>query len=123
MKKREWIITSRKEWLKDMPDLIYKLTDEYGFYYNKSYNRIKDIDKILDKNEKIRGRINVYVLETETTQIWYLVCYTKNFIKIHKCTEYCVGENWANVKRFITKFTKAYELAKNERFEREIRNV
>ena len=115
---------SRKDWLKKLPDLIYKLSNEYGFYYNKMYNKVNDVNTIIAKNDKkgIKSRINVYYEATNTNAYWYLVVYTKKHITTYKCLEYKVNENYANIKRFIKKFSDAYIKGKEERFERDISN-
>lgn len=119
-----WITISRKEWLKELPKLVKTLSYNYGFYYNEHYNHILDIDDILAKNDKkkVKGRINVYVADTKLDKepVWYMVIYTKHYIKVYKCLEYTRTESYANIKRFIKKFTDAYKAGKNERFDREI---
>ena len=124
MRPIEWNSICRKDWLKNLPDVIYKLSNEYGFYYNGIYNHIKSIDDTLAKNETkgTRSRINLYVADTKENlpAMWYLVIYTKRYIKVYKCNEYKRNENYANIKRFVKKFTNAYKKGKEERFDREI---
>lgn len=125
MRPVEWNKICRKDWLKNMPELIYKLANEYGFYYNKLYNKVNDINTIIAKNDKkgIRSRINVCYECNNTNAYWYLVVYTKKRISVYKCLEYKLNENYANIKRFIKKFSDAYEKGKEDRFEREINSV
>ena len=47
---------TKDEWLKEMPDLIYKLKKNYGFYYSGCFRISKDILEIT-KNKKHKHKI------------------------------------------------------------------
>lgn len=109
-RKVEFHKKTRKEWLKEMPELIKKLVSGYNFYYGDTYSRIKkDIkEHVLSKANKNSHKICVYTQDTR----WFLVVYAKKCISIYYCDEYTYSTNeWRNIKRFLNKFNLAYEEA------------
>lgn len=109
---------TRKEWLKDMPDVIYRLVYGYRFYFCRPYLGYSKIsseisDFVIKKYKDKRHCISLYVNKTGTQ--WYLVVYAKNKITIYYTNEYSPTENWGNIKRFIKKFSTAADKANEER--------
>lgn len=98
------IITSRKEWLREVPNIIRNLIYNYNFYFvDGLYCRIhRDIkDLISEKYVKNRHKIILYRDENK----FYLVVYAKKNITIYICSEYnnC---SWSSIKYFLNKFKK-----------------
>ena len=104
---------SKDEWLKEIPELIYKLKKDYNFYYSCFPVRIsKDILEIV-KNPKNRHKIVLY----KSGNKYFLVVYRKA-----DCVIYYTNAYWQDIddgkynriRYFIKKFSKAYEKAKEE---------
>ena len=122
-KQSEPIVTTirikRKDWLKEMPNLIKMLKINYGFYFSGEYartqRRIQDLVK--EKYSKNRHKIILYT----NYEDWYLVVYTKKNTKIYWCPDY-KGDSWRNIRYFEKKFRLAYEEAVRCLQERELRS-
>ena len=109
-RKVEFHKKTRKEWLKEMPELIKTLVSGYKFYYSGTYSRIKNDIKehVLNKADKNSHKICLYTKDAR----WFLVIYAKKCISIYYCDEYVYSDKeWPNIKRFIKKFNLAYEEA------------
>lgn len=105
---------TREKWLKEMPELIYKLKKDYNFYYNRHYNFItKDIIELTNKS-KLTHRIVLYTKD----QRFFLVVYSKKGPSIYYTDDY-VTSKWPVIRYFIRKFVKFYDKADKDRFEEE----
>ena len=101
---------TKEEWLTEMPDLIYKLKKDYGFYYSGFPVRIsKDILEII-KNPKNKHKVVLY----NKDQKFFLVVYRKNDCVIYYTTEYMEDEKWNRISYFTKKFKKFYTKAEKE---------
>lgn len=135
---------TRKEWLKEMPEIIYNLKKNYNFYYGKRPIEIKrDIIDIVEENyDKNRHKIILYKTKNRELLSLYLVVYAKKTVTIYYCLEYRYEQDiiftdidgtptgqtgnknqWACIKRFMKKFDLAYEKAVKERTECSISNL
>lgn len=101
---------TKEQWLKDIPELIYKLKKNYGFYYSGFPIKItKDILDII-KNSKNKHKIVLY----RSGQRFFLVLYTKNSPSIYFTNEYRNDDNWNRIRYFEKKFSRAYKRAEKE---------
>lgn len=101
---------SKEVWLKEMPELIYKLKKDYGFYYSGGFCRIqKDILEVINKN-KHKHKIVLY----RRNQRFFLVVYRKSGPVIYFTNEYVDDKNWNRIKYFEKKFNRAYKRAEKE---------
>lgn len=100
---------TKDEWLKEMPELIYKLKKEYGFYYSGCFRISKDILEII-KNKKHKHKIVVY----NHNQRFFFVIYRKNDTVIYFTNEYRDDKNWNRIRYFEKKFSRAYARAERE---------
>lgn len=97
-------------WLKEIPELIYKLKKEYGFYYSGFICRInKDILEVVNKS-KHKHKIVLY----RRNQRFFLVVYRKNDAVIYFTNEYSQDKNWNRIRYFEKKFSRAYKRAERE---------
>ncbi len=115
----KFVKQTRKEWLKNCPQVIYDLVYGYEFYYpTKSYLGYATIhtdiiDFIEDNYDKKRHSIRLY--KKEGSYQWYLVVFAKKEVRIYYTNEYTKDESWSNIKRFIKKFITYAENAKKAR--------
>lgn len=104
---------NKKEWLKDMPDLIELLKRDYDFYYSGMYSHIVHISDLMAKKRKAKlykgHKINLY---EDINGTWYLVVYKKYNIDIYFTYDY-INSNWNRIHYFINKFKKRYESVTN----------
>lgn len=114
-----FIKQTRHEWLKDLPKFIKEMVKVYGFYYADTVYPIRihrSIEQlVLEKHQKNKHRFICYF--REDINYYYLVMYCKKHIKIFCCNEYNnAGEsaNYAAMKRFMTKFSRAYQAGVEE---------
>lgn len=117
---------TRKEWLKEIPEIIYKLVSNYNFYYNGEYiHKVNNIEEVVKNNyEKNRHKIVLYQSKNEN-QV-YLVVYSKKTVTIYYTNEYEYKESnayyideygeickefnknrVASIRRFMNKFNLA----------------
>lgn len=104
---------TKEEWLTEIPELIYKLRKEYGFYYSGwSCNIRRSIFEVIKdkKNLKNRHRIVLY----QNNQNFYLVIYRKNDTVIYETGEYHYDTKWNRISYFTKKFKKYYDKATEE---------
>lgn len=109
----EKILLNKERWLTEMPELIYKLKKEYGFYYSGWYSNIRrNIFEVINdkKNLKNRHRIVLY----HHKGMFYLVVYRKKDTIIYETGEYYHDTKWNRVKYFTNKFEKFYAKAVKE---------
>lgn len=123
----------RKEWLKEIPDKIKTLKKGYNFYFNCSFANITNNIKEVAQKNYIKNKHKIVLYNNRKSQDWYLVVYAKKCISIYWCSEYKYPQNiiytdeygnptgttgnhsqWSAIKRFINKFSLAYEEAVNE---------
>lgn len=101
---------TKEEWLKEMPELIYKLKKEYGFYFSGYYSIIrKDILDVV-KPEKHKHKIIIY----RRGQRFFLVVYKKNDFDVYYTNEYVKDTSWNRINYFLKKFNSAYKKAEGE---------
>lgn len=101
------ITLNKEEWLKEIPELIYKLKLNYNFYFSGYYATIKkDILEII-KNPKHRHKIAIY----NKNNRFFLVVYRKGSPDIYVCTEYKNDDNNNRISYFMRKFRKSYKKA------------
>lgn len=101
---------SKEVWLKEMPELIYKLKKEYGFYYSGFICKItKDILEVINKS-KHKHKIVLY----RRNQRFFLVVYRKAGPVIYFTNEYVDDQNWNRIRYFEKKFSRAYKRAERE---------
>lgn len=105
---------SKEEWLKDVPELIYKLKLKYNFYFSGLYCSIsRDILDIV-KNPKNRHKIAIYSKDKR----FFLVIYKKNSPDIYYCSEYKDSKQ-STINYFMRKFRKSYKKAEED-YERKL---
>ena len=133
---------TRKEWLKEMPEVIYNLKKNYNFYYSCDRLSIikKEITEVINKGYE-RNRHKIVLYQRERRQV-YLVVYAKKTVTVYYCNEYAYEQDiqyvdldgkptgttgnknqWASIKRFMKKFDLAYEKAVKEKIECSISNL
>ena len=101
---------TKEQWLEEIPELIYKLKKDYGFYYSGFPVRItKDILEII-KNPKNKHKIVLY----NKDQKFFVVVYRKNDSVIYYTTEYIKDQKWNRISYFTKKFKKFYDKAERE---------
>jgi hypothetical protein len=101
---------TKEEWLQDIPELIYNLKKNYGFYYNGFQIRItKDILEVINP-KKHKHKIVLY----RRGQRFFLVVYRKNDTIIYFTNEYVNDKNWNRIRYFEKKFNRAYCRAERE---------
>lgn len=101
---------TKEEWLNVVPETIYKLKKNYGFYYSCFPCRItKDILEITEKS-KHKHKIVLY----HRGQRYFLVIYRKNDYDILFTNEYTEDKNYNRQRYFIKKFSRAYHKAEVE---------
>lgn len=106
---------TRKEWLKKIPEIIYKLKKDYNFDYEsyyKHYTLVKiPIQDKMQKDFKKNAHKIVLYKSAGRDNIFYLSVYSKKNPKVYVCDEYTnEGWNtWIAIKRFLKKFDLAYE--------------
>lgn len=142
--KINFVKLTRKEWLKELPEVIYNLKKNYNFYYSKRPIEIKrDIKDIVEENyDRNRHKIILYRTKNRELLSLYLVVYAKKTVTIYYCLEYRYEQNiiftdldgnptgqtgnknqWTCIKRFMKKFDLAYEKAVKERIECSVSNL
>jgi len=100
----------KEAWLKEIPELIYKLKLNYNFYYSCFYARInKDIIEIVNK-AKHKHKIILY----NKNNRFFLVVYKKNKTDIYCTTEYKNDTNNSRIRYFVKKFERAYKKAEHD---------
>ena len=98
---------TKEEWLTKVPELIYKLKKDYGFYFSGMYSCIsKDILEAVNPN-KHKHKIMLY----KRNQRFFLVVYMKNGYDIYYTNEYINDTSWNRVRYFLKKFQRAYDKA------------
>lgn len=101
---------TKDEWLRDMPEMIYRLKKDYGFYFSGfSCNIKKDILEAINP-KKHRHKIVLY----RRDQRFFLVVYRKNDQVIYFTNEYVDDKNWNRIRYFEKKFSRAYARAERE---------
>lgn len=131
--KINFVKKTRKEWLKEMPEVIYNLKKNYNFYWNGGGPSIikNEITDIINKNYN-KNRHKIILYQKDRRQV-YLVVYAKKTVTVYYCNEYAYEQNityvdidgepigvtgnasqWAAIKRFMKKFDLAYEKAVKE---------
>lgn len=101
---------TKEEWLHDMPELIYKLKKNYGFWFSGFRVRItKDILEAINP-KKHKHKIVLY----QRGQRFFLVVYRKNDSVIYFTNEYEADKNWNRIRYFEKKFSRAYARAERE---------
>lgn len=101
---------TKEEWLSVVPETIYKLKKNYGFYYSGFPCRItKDILEITN-NSKHKHKIVLY----HRGQRWFFVIYRKNDFDIYFTNEYAEDKNFNRQSYFLKKFKRAYKKAEAE---------
>ena len=101
---------TKDEWLSEMPELIYMLKKDYGFYYSGFPCRItKDILEVAS-NKKHKHKLILYQSEKR----FFLVVFRKNDSVIYYTEEYSKDENWNRIRYFENKFKKYYDKAAKE---------
>ena len=102
---------TKEQWLKEMPELIYKLKKDYNFYYPGFIVRTtKDILEVINP-KKHKHKIILY----RRNQRFFLVVYRKNDTIIYYTNEYKNDTNWNRIRWFEKKFNRAYKKAESER--------
>ena len=140
--KINFVKKTRKEWLKEMPDVIYNLKKNYNFYYACDRPSIikKEITEVINKGYN-KNRHKIIVYQKDRRQV-YLVVYAKKTVTVYYCNEYAYEQNityvdidgepigvtgnrnqWIAVKKFMDKFDLAYEKAVKERIECSVSNL
>lgn len=105
---------SKEEWLKDIPELIYKLKLNYNFYFSGLYSTInRDILDII-KNPKHKHKIAIYNKDKR----FFLVIYKKSSPDIYYCNEYKESKQ-STINYFMRKFRKSYQKAEED-YERKL---
>lgn len=105
---------TKEEWLKEMPELIYRLKLNYNFYFSGYYSNIKrDILDIV-KNPKNKHKIAVYAKDNR----FWLVVYRKGSPDIYYVSEYKKDVKTSRISYFMRKFRKSYKKAEAEYEER-----
>lgn len=101
---------TKEEWLNDIPEMIYKLKKNYGFYYSGFYCNInKDILEVINP-KKHKHKVVLY----RRDQRFFLVVYRKNDQIIYFTNEYVGDTNWNRIRYFEKKFSRAYKRAERE---------
>lgn len=101
---------NKDEWLKDMPELIYNLKKNYGFYYSGFRVRInKDILEAINP-KKHKHKIVLY----QRGQRLFLVVYRKSGQDIYFTNEYVDDPKWNRINYFQNKFYRAYKKAERD---------
>lgn len=101
---------TKEEWLNTVPETIYKLKKNYGFYYSCYPCRItKDILEIAS-NSKHKHKVVVYT----RGQRYFFVIYRKNDFDIYFTNEYVNDKNYNRQSYFLKKFKRAYKKAEVE---------
>ena len=105
---------TKEEWLKEMPELIYRLKLNYNFYFSGYYSNIKrDILDIV-KNPKNKHKIAIYAKDNR----FWLVVYRKGSPDIYYVSEYKKDAKKSRISYFMRKFRKSYKKAEAEYEER-----
>lgn len=101
---------TKEQWLEEIPELIYKLKKDYGFYYSGFPVRItKDILDIIN-TKKHKHKIVLY----KRDQRYFMVVYRKNDTIIYFTNEYRDDKKNNRIRYFIKKFSRAYKKAEKE---------
>lgn len=101
---------TKEQWLSEIPDMIYKLKKDYGFYYSGFPVRItKDILDVIN-TKKHKHKIVLYGKD----QKYFLVVYRKNDTVIYYTTEYIKDSRYNRISYFTKKFKKFYNKAEKE---------
>lgn len=102
---------NKEQWLKNMPELIYKLKKDYNFYYPGFIIRTtKDILEVINP-KKHKHKIILY----RRGQRFFLVVYRKKDTVIYFTNEYRNDTTWNRIRYFENKFNRAYKRAESER--------
>ena len=119
MRKIVWNKCDKDKWLKQLPEDLKKLKD-LGFYWNEFYSYIRsDIEKVVSKQkDSFTHKIVLYVskgsniLGLYEPDRYFLVVYTKDFIKINYLADYDYAwqlrRNYRQFKYMLEKFEKGY---------------
>ena len=115
------IYCDRDKWLKEIPDIIYKLKKDYNFIMRYGgmfgYTCIHNFESIEDYISKKHSKnIHKMIIYRSDGLRYYLVVYSKKNPTVYICDAYKSGDDncWIRVKRFIKKFYDAYDKAKKE---------
>ena len=101
---------TKEEWFKDIPELIYKLKKNYGFYYSGQYASItRRITDVLDP-KKHDHKIVLY----ENNKIFYLAVYRKSGPIVYYTDVFRDDSNWRRIYAFINLFKQEYNRAERE---------
>jgi len=109
---------TKEQWLKDIPELIKLLSNEYEFYWSKLYHHIasEDIKTFLEKKkDSYTHRMCVYVVRDS---VYFFVVFCRNNIKV-----YYLKDNYLDtegkVTYFMNKWKRYYENEKDTSFDEE----
>ena len=100
---------TNEEWFKDMPELIYKLKKNYGFYYSGHYTSITRHIKDVLNPKKHKHKIILY----ENNKIFYLVVYRKSGPNVYY-TDIFRDSSWRRIYAFINLFKQEYNRAERD---------
>lgn len=103
---------TRKEWLKEMPELISNLKKNYNFEYISRYKNIRNsIQDVVKRDFKKYAHKIVLYKKDNTDNTFYLTVFSKKNPTVYQCDEYKNEgwKTWVAIKRFCNKFDLAYE--------------
>lgn len=113
------LYTNRKDWTKEIPELVYKLKHDYNFYYNDLCILIdKPLIDIINKNgHKHHHKILLYFNLEEDT--YYLTIYKKYSIDTYVLKHYSAAKHYLSRYRtaqtWIHKIKELYDKAAQEK--------
>ena len=110
----KWYKLTRKEWLEQVPEIVYTLRKRYGFYMSFSYvYKIKDLQTYITKSQ---NRHKMIFCQDRNNR-YYFIIFAKNFISVYYSIEYIPKTG----KYFSLKCQSKYDQAETELDEEEER--
>ncbi len=111
-----WYKLTRKEWLEQVPEVVYTLRKKYGFYMSfAQVYRIKDLEPYITKSENRHKMIFCQ----DSVNRYYFIVFAKNFISVYYSSEYIPKTG----KYFSLKCQHKYDQAETELDEEEEREI
>lgn len=103
---------TKEEWLKDIPELIKLLSNEYNFYWSKLYHHIasQDIKTFLEKKkDNYNHKMCVYVVKDS---VYFFVVFCKNKIDV-----YYLKDNYLDTEGKVYYFMKKWKAYYEKEYE------
>ena len=98
---------------KELYNHIYTMTRDYGFWYSGFCSKLRDTDMTEYVMNKAKSHSHKFILyNIRDTNTFYLVQYSKSFIKIYYCYDGKYRTIVNNIKKAYKKGSEEYAIKK-----------